>query len=64
MNFSRQTTGAEGLELLAQLKAARTEVPVILLTAWGSISLAVQGMKAGAADFVTKPWSNRNSSRA
>jgi len=59
MNFSRQTTGAEGLELLAGLKAARPEVPVILLTAWGSISLAVQGMKAGAADFVTKPWSNQ-----
>jgi DNA-binding NtrC family response regulator len=59
MNFSRQTTGGEGLELLARLKAARPEVPVILLTAWGSISLAVQGMKAGAADFVTKPWSNQ-----
>jgi DNA-binding NtrC family response regulator len=59
MNFSRQTTGAEGLVLLARLKAARPEVPVILLTAWGSISLAVQGMKAGAADFVTKPWSNQ-----
>ena len=59
MNFSRQTTGAEGLDLLARLKAARPEVPVILLTAWGSISLAVKGMKAGAADFVTKPWSNQ-----
>jgi DNA-binding NtrC family response regulator len=59
MNFSRQTTGEEGLALLARLKAARPEVPVILLTAWGSISLAVQGMKAGAADFVTKPWSNQ-----
>ncbi len=59
MNFSRQTTGAEGLDLLARFRAARPEVPVILLTAWGSISLAVQGMKAGAADFVTKPWSNQ-----
>jgi DNA-binding NtrC family response regulator len=59
MNFSRLTTGAEGLDLLARLKTARPEVPVILLTAWGSISLAVQGMKAGAADFVTKPWSNQ-----
>jgi DNA-binding NtrC family response regulator len=59
MNFSRQTTGEEGLALLARLKAARPEVPVILLTAWGSISLAVKGMKAGAADFVTKPWSNQ-----
>jgi two-component system, NtrC family, response regulator len=59
MNFSRQTTGGEGLALLSRLKAARPDVPVILLTAWGSISLAVQGMKAGAADFVTKPWSNQ-----
>ena len=59
MNFSRQTTGEEGLHLLAQLKAAKPELPVILLTAWGSISLAVTGMKAGAADFVTKPWTNQ-----
>jgi DNA-binding NtrC family response regulator len=59
MNFSRQTTGEEGLQLLARLKGARPDVPVILLTAWGSISLAVAGMKAGAADFVTKPWTNQ-----
>ncbi len=58
MNFSRQTTGEEGLQLLGQIKAARPDLPVILLTAWGSISLAVAGMKAGAADFVTKPWTN------
>jgi two-component system NtrC family response regulator len=56
MNFSRQTSGAEGLDLLARLKSQRPEAPVILITAWGSIDLAVQGMKAGAADFVTKPW--------
>jgi len=59
MNFSRQTTGQEGLQLLGRLKAIRPELPVILLTAWGSISLAVLGMKAGAADFVTKPWTNQ-----
>jgi DNA-binding NtrC family response regulator len=59
MNFSRLTTGEEGMRLLADLKAARPEVPVILLTAWGSIALAVAGMKAGAADFVTKPWTNQ-----
>ncbi len=58
MNFSRQTSGEEGLDLLARLKGLRPETPVILITAWGSIDLAVQGMKAGAADFVTKPWSN------
>src|SRR5437763_10308432 len=58
MNFSRQTTGAEGLELLSQLRTIEPRVPVILLTAWGSIELAVEGMKRGAADFITKPWSN------
>jgi two-component system, NtrC family, response regulator len=58
MNFSRRTTGEEGLQLLVRLKSARPDLPVILLTAWGSISLAVLGMKAGAADFVTKPWTN------
>jgi len=58
MNFSRQTTGEEGLDLLEEIKAKRPELPVILITAWGSIELAVKGMKAGAADFVTKPWQN------
>ena len=58
MNFSRQTTGAEGLALLTAIKARWPQVPVVLMTAWGSIGLAVQGMKAGAADFVTKPWTN------
>jgi two-component system NtrC family response regulator len=58
MNFSRSTTGEEGMALLAQIKARKPQLPVILLTAWGSISLAVDGMKTGASDFVTKPWSN------
>jgi DNA-binding NtrC family response regulator len=58
MNFSRETTGAEGLDLLRRIRAARPGLPVILITAWGSIQLAVEGMKAGAADFITKPWSN------
>ncbi|HKB79619.1 MAG TPA: sigma-54 dependent transcriptional regulator [Thermoanaerobaculia bacterium] len=58
MNFSRRTTGEEGLQLLADLRAADPSLPVILMTAWGSIALAVEGMKRGAADFITKPWSN------
>ena len=58
MNFSLSTTGEEGLTLLKQVKLFLPEVPVILMTAWGSISLAVEGMKAGAFDFVTKPWNN------
>ncbi len=58
MNFSRSTGGEEGLDLLRRLRAARPELPVVLLTAWGSIPLAVAGMRAGAADFLTKPWQN------
>jgi len=58
MNFSRRTTGEEGLSLLARIKTLAPRLPVVLITAWGSIGLAVEGMKAGAADFITKPWSN------
>src|SRR5512139_1516653 len=58
MNFSRRTSGEEGMDLLRRIKAVRPDLPVILITAWGSIALAVAGMKAGAADFVTKPWTN------
>ena len=58
MNFSRQTTGEEGLSLLRQIKSLRPDLPVILMTAWASISLAVQGIKTGASDFITKPWTN------
>lgn len=58
MNFTLSTSGEEGLTLLKQVKVFRPEVPVILMTAWGSIRLAVQGMQAGAFDFITKPWNN------
>lgn len=58
MNFSRATSGDEGLTLLRQVKVFRPEVPVILITAWGSIPLAVEGVRAGAFDFITKPWDN------
>lgn len=58
MNFSLSTSGEEGLTLLKQVKIFRPETPVILITAWGSIALAVQGMQAGAFDFITKPWNN------
>ena len=58
MNFTLSTSGEEGLTLLKQVKVIRPDVPVILMTAWGSIQLAVQGMQAGAFDFITKPWNN------
>ena len=58
MNFTLSTTGEEGLTLLKQVKVFRPDTPVILMTAWGSIQLAVQGMQAGAFDFIPKPWNN------
>ena len=58
MNYSNTTTGEEGLELLAKVRVFLPDVPVILITAWGSINLAVQGIRAGAFDFITKPWNN------
>jgi DNA-binding NtrC family response regulator len=58
MNFSLQTSGEEGLDLLARIKQLQPSLPVLLMTAWGSISLAVRGVKAGAANFFTKPWDN------
>lgn len=59
MNYTNATGGEEGLELLRQAKLLKPGAPVILITAWGSINLAVRGMRAGAFDFVTKPWSNQ-----
>ena len=58
MNYSMSTNGEEGLTLLKQIKVFRPDVPCILMTAWGTIDLAVQGMRAGAFDFITKPWDN------
>ena len=58
MNFSIETTGHDGLQLLEAFKKQLPQVPVIMITGWGSISLAVEGMRLGAADFITKPWSN------
>lgn len=59
MNYSLATTGDEGLILMRQVKVFQPEVPIILITAWASIPLAVDGMKVGAFDFMPKPWDNR-----
>ncbi len=58
MNYTKGTSGEEGLTLLKQVKIFCPEIPIILITAWGSISLAVKGIQAGAFDFITKPWNN------
>lgn len=59
MNYSLDTRGIEGLELLSKVKIFCPRTPVVLMTAWGSIELAVKGMQLGAFDFITKPWDNR-----
>lgn len=58
MNFSVDTSGDDGLRLLRRIRERLPNVPIILITGWGSIDLAVEGMKAGAKDFITKPWQN------
>ncbi len=58
MNYSLSTNGEEGIHLLRQAKIFHPDTPVILITAWGSIELAVEGMRHGAFDFITKPWNN------
>lgn len=58
MNYTKTTTGEEGLQLLAEVRVFCPDTPVILITAWGSIGLAVKGIKTGAFDFITKPWNN------
>jgi len=59
LNYTRDTTsGEEGLDLLAGLESQGNSAPVILMTAWGMIDLAVEAMRRGACDFVQKPWDN------
>jgi len=59
LNYSRDTTsGQEGLALLERLRDRSPELPVVVMTAWGSIELAVEAVRRGARDFVEKPWDN------
>jgi two-component system NtrC family response regulator len=58
LNFSIETSGEEGMSLLSRIRKHDAGIPVILITGWGTIDLAVQGMKLGAKDFITKPWQN------
>ncbi|HEY1848297.1 MAG TPA: sigma-54 dependent transcriptional regulator [Opitutaceae bacterium] len=59
LNYARDTTsGKEGLELLSRLQAADPTLPVVIMTAWANVELAVEAMRRGAKDFVSKPWEN------
>ncbi len=59
LNYARDTTsGAEGLDLLARIRSVDPTLPVVVMTAWGSVDLAVEAMRRGARDFIQKPWDN------
>ncbi|MCG3163973.1 MAG: Transcriptional regulatory protein ZraR [Acidobacteria bacterium] len=59
LNYTRDTTsGQEGLDLLTRISAIDSTLPVVVMTAWGSVDVAVEAMRRGARDFVQKPWEN------
>jgi DNA-binding NtrC family response regulator len=59
LNYARDTTsGSEGLDLLSRIHAIDPTLPVVVMTAWGSVDLAVEAMRRGARDFIQKPWDN------
>jgi sigma-B regulation protein RsbU (phosphoserine phosphatase) len=60
LNYTRDTTaGGEGLELVSQIRLIDENLPLVVMTAWSSVDLAVDAMRRGASDFVQKPWGNR-----
>jgi DNA-binding NtrC family response regulator len=60
LNYARDTTsGTEGLDLLARLRQTDPNLPIIVMTAWATVGLAVEAMRAGARDFIEKPWDNQ-----
>ena len=59
LNYQRDTTsGREGMDLLSQIQAIDSKLPIVVMTAWGSVELAVEAMRRGAGDFIQKPWDN------
>jgi DNA-binding NtrC family response regulator len=59
LNYTRDTTsGQEGLDLVSRIKEIDAQLPVVVMTAWGNIDLAVEAMRRGAGDFIQKPWEN------
>jgi DNA-binding NtrC family response regulator len=59
LNYARDTTsGSEGLDLLTRIRASDPTLPIVVMTAWGSVDLAVEAMRRGARDFIQKPWDN------
>jgi phosphoserine phosphatase RsbU/P len=59
LNYTRDTTGgAEGLELVSRIRSLDRTIPLLVMTAWGNVEIAVEAMQRGASDFVQKPWDN------
>src|ERR687885_2572480 len=59
LNYTRDTTsGHEGLDLVTRLQQMDATLPVVVMTAWGSVEVAVEAMRRGARDFIQKPWEN------
>ena len=59
LNYTRDTTsGQEGLDLVARIQEIDAQLPIVVMTAWGNIDLAVEAMRRGAGDFIQKPWEN------
>ena len=58
LNFSIDTSGKEGMKLLKEIRKLNSAIPIILITGWATIEIAVEGMKLGANDFLNKPWNN------
>src|SRR5947209_5959638 len=59
LNYARDTTsGQEGLDLLSRIQALDSTLPIVVMTAWGSVNVAVEAMRRGARDFIQKPWDN------
>src|SRR5262245_5291418 len=57
LNYNRDTTsGMEGLDLLSKLQSMDAAMPVVVMTAWGTVDIAVEAMRRGARDFIQKPW--------
>jgi len=60
LNYQRDTTsGQEGMDLLSRIQALDSKLPIVVMTAWGSVELAVEAMRRGARDFIQKPWDNQ-----
>ena len=61
LNYTRDTVGGgEGLELVSRIRSMYSLLPVVVMTAWSSVDLAVEAMRRGASDFIQKPWENQD----